>query len=228
MKVRVGFQENDSSFSLKVMELGEDFDADVGELSKVREVWRGATFIPAVSTDGVISWTNDGDLPNPSEVNIRGPQGPQGVAGQPGKDGKDGQTGPAGEPGADGKDGANGVSCTHRWSGTTLYVTSASGTSSANLKGETGATGQSGSDGRDGVDGTPCTHRWSGTTLYVTSASGTTSANLKGDKGDKGDTGAAGKTPTKGTDYFTPADKAEMVAAVVAALPVYDGSVTSV
>ena len=32
----------------------------------------------------------------------------------------------------------NGVSCTHRWEGTTLIVTSASGTSSADLKGEKG------------------------------------------------------------------------------------------
>jgi hypothetical protein len=32
--------------------------------------------------------------------------------------------------------------------------------------------------------------------------------------------GDPGKTPIKGTDYFTPKDKAEMVAAVLAALPV--------
>lgn len=42
-------------------------------------------------------------------------------------------------------------------------------------------------------------------------------AELKGDKGDKGDTGADGKdgadghTPVKGTDYWTAADKAEIV-----------------
>ena len=34
---------------------------------------------------------------------------------------------------------------------------------------------------------------------------------LKGDKGDKGDTGADGYTPVKGTDYWTAADKAEIV-----------------
>lgn len=47
----------------------------------------------------------------------------------------------------------------------------------------------------------------------------------KGDKGDTGETGAAGKTPVKGTDYFTAADKTEMVNAVIAALPVYAGEV---
>lgn len=38
-------------------------------------------------------------------------------------------------------------------------------------------------------------------------------------KGDKGDTGANGYTPVKGTDYFTEADKQELVTAVIAALP---------
>lgn len=32
----------------------------------------GATFIPFVSEDGIISWTNDKGLPNPDPVNIRG------------------------------------------------------------------------------------------------------------------------------------------------------------
>lgn len=40
----------------------------------------GATFIPSVSEDGTISWTNNGGLANPSPVNIKGPQG------EPGKD----------------------------------------------------------------------------------------------------------------------------------------------
>ena len=43
--------------------------------------------------------------------------------------------------------------------------------------------------------------------------------------GATGAAGQAGKTPVKGTDYFTDADKAEMVNAVIAALPVYSGEV---
>lgn len=35
----------------------------------------GATFTPSVSAAGVISWTNDGGLPNPTSRNITGPQG---------------------------------------------------------------------------------------------------------------------------------------------------------
>ena len=41
----------------------------------------GATFTPTVNSDGVISWTNDGGLPNPESVNIKGPQGATGATG---------------------------------------------------------------------------------------------------------------------------------------------------
>lgn len=62
-----------------------------------------------------------------------------------------GPQGPQGEPGADGKDGADGVSVTHSWDGTVLTVTSASGTSSADLKGEPGEQGLPGEPGKDYV-----------------------------------------------------------------------------
>lgn len=104
----------------------------------------GATFIPSVSDDGVISWTNDKDLPNPDPVNIKGDPG------------KNGYTPIKGIDYFDGKDGIN---------------------------------------GKDGVDGK---------------------------------NGADGRTPIKGTDYFTDADKAEMVTAVIAALPKYNGEVVAV
>lgn len=44
---------------------------------------KGTTFIPAVSSEGIISWTNDGDLPNPEPMNIAGPQGERGPQGNP-------------------------------------------------------------------------------------------------------------------------------------------------
>lgn len=47
-------------------------------------------------------------------------------------------TGAKGETGAT---GASGVSCTHSWNGTVLTITSASGTSSADLKGPKGEAG---------------------------------------------------------------------------------------
>lgn len=96
--------------------------------------------------------------------------------------------------------GKDGVSCTHEWDGTVLTVTSASGTSSADLKGEKGDTGAQGPQGEKGDTG---------------------AQGPQGEKGDTGAPGAAGNdghTPVKGVDYFTDADKAEMVAAVIESL----------
>ena len=71
-------------------------------------------------------------------------------------------------------------------------------------KGEKGDTGEQGLRGEQGIQG------------------------IQGAKGDKGDTGAPGKdgkTPVKGTDYWTAADKQEIVDSVIAALP--DGTEVS-
>ena len=40
----------------------------------------GTTFTPSVSEQGVISWTNNGGLPNPQSVNIKGPKGDDGIS----------------------------------------------------------------------------------------------------------------------------------------------------
>ena len=61
------------------------FDGEVGPIGP-----QGYTYTPAVSEEGVISWTNDGSLPNPSPVNIKGPQGKQGIQGVQGKQGERG------------------------------------------------------------------------------------------------------------------------------------------
>lgn len=45
---------------------------------------KGTTFTPSVSSDGVLSWTNDGGLTNPASVNIKGPKGDTGPAGSGG------------------------------------------------------------------------------------------------------------------------------------------------
>lgn len=45
---------------------------------------RGYTFTPAVDDAGNLSWTNDGGLPNPEEINIKGPIGATGPQGNPG------------------------------------------------------------------------------------------------------------------------------------------------
>ena len=68
----------------------------------------------------------------------KGDKGDKGDTGETGAKGEQGEQGIQGERGIQGEPGLNGTSCTHSWSGTTLTITSASGTSSANLKGEPG------------------------------------------------------------------------------------------
>lgn len=63
-----------------------------------------------------------------------------------------------------------------------------------------------------------------GTRIIITDVNGPKSTDIMdGKDGVDGKDGTDGKTPIKGTDYFTEADKAEMVSAVKAALPVYNG-----
>lgn len=44
----------------------------------------GYYYIPSISKDGIVSWTNNGNLNNPTPINIKGPQGDQGIQGEKG------------------------------------------------------------------------------------------------------------------------------------------------
>ncbi len=98
----------------------------------------GTTFIPLVSPEGDLSWTNDGGLANPEPVNIKGemgatgPIGPKGDKGEPGPAGNQGPKGDAGPQGAKGDPGLQGPK---------------------GDKGDTGAPGPAGQDGKDGAVG---------------------------------------------------------------------------
>lgn len=80
-----------------------------------------------------------------------------------------------------------------------------------------GSKGSNGSTGSAGKDGTSVTVKnvsestADGGSNVVTFSDGKTLTVKNGSKGSKGDTGANGKTPVKGTDYWTEADKQEMV-----------------
>ena len=91
--------------------------------------YNGATFTPAVSAAGVLSWTNDKGLANPASVNIMGPQGPAGATGATGAAGPQGPQGPRGETGATGPQGPQGAT------------------------GPQGPQGPAGADGADGAKG---------------------------------------------------------------------------
>lgn len=114
----------------------------------------GATFTPSVSDDGIISWTNDKDLPNPDPVDIKGDPGAvfapsvssegvlswsnNGGLSNPeivsirGPQGETGATGPQGEQGIQGPQGETGPQ---------------------GEKGDTGAQGPQGETGPAGADG---------------------------------------------------------------------------
>ena len=115
--------------------------------------------------------------------------------------------------GSAGNDGFSPIATVTQTSeGAAITITDKNGTTTATITngkdgdpGDQGPTGPKGNDGATGPQGP------------------------KGDKGDTGATGPAGnngkdgKTPVKGTDYFTDADKAEMVNSVLAALPTWTG-----
>ena len=102
----------------------------------------------------------------------KGDPGKDGKDGKDGADGKDGKTpyiqngywfiggvntnikaeGRDGSDGKNGNDGTDGVSATHSWNGTTLTITSASGTSSVDLKGEKGNPGDAGYTPKKTID----------------------------------------------------------------------------
>lgn len=73
-------------------------------------------------------------------------------------------------------DGQDGVSATHEWNGTVLTITSASGTSSVDLKGEKGNKGEKGEKGDTGPQGSQGPQGEKGE---------------RGQKGEKGDPGTA-------------------------------------
>ena len=50
------------------------------ELSFQTKIPRGVTFTPSVSDTGEISWTNDGNLPNPATKSVKGQKGDTGVS----------------------------------------------------------------------------------------------------------------------------------------------------
>ena len=114
---------------------------------------KGDTFIPSVSQEGVISWTNDGGRPNPDPVNIKGPIGNTGPQGPKGETGEQGPQGLKGNPGADGRDGADGITPHIGDNGNWFIGDNDTGKPSRGEKGETGATGPKGPEGPQGLQG---------------------------------------------------------------------------
>lgn len=130
----------------------------------------------------------------------KGEKGDTGAQGPKGDKGEQGIQGEKGADGAPGKDGAQGP------------------------KGDTGATGPKGDKGEQGIQGIQGPKGDKGDTGATGPRGEQGIQGPTGAQGPKGDTGATGATgpkgadgytPVKGTDYFTDADKAEMVEEVI-------------
>ena len=146
------------------------------------------------------------DLDDTAYFKIPGEKGDKGDPGTPGT------TGPAGAPGKDGHSPV--VTATKSGKTTTINV---DGAAIATV--EDGADGKPGAAGADGV--TP--HIGDNGNWYLGETD--TGKPSRGATGAKGDTGTPGKTPVRGMDYWTAADKQEIVNSVIAALP--DGTEVS-
>lgn len=120
-------------------------------------------------------------LANGEFVGETGPQGPKGDTGEQGPKGDTGARGPQGEHGPRGEQGPQGI---QGKTGPEGPQGPKGDTGAQGPKGDTGATGQQGPQGQKGDTGA---------------------------QGPKGDTGAAGYTPVRGVDYWTEADKQEII-----------------
>lgn len=86
------------------------------------------------------------------------------------------------------------------------------------IKGTDGNPGSKGDPGADGFSPIAKVETiTNGATITITDKNGTTTATIL--NGTKGDPGTNGTTPVKGVDYYTDADKQEMVQLVLAAIP---------
>lgn len=134
-----------------------------------------------VGLDELTRTVNEALLLAKNSGEFTGPQGEVGPQGPQGEKGERGETGPQGEQGPIGPEGVAGPQ------------------GEKGEKGDTGPVGATGAQGPIGPQGEK----------GETGATGETGP--KGEKGEKGDTGADGKTPVKGVDYFTDADKVEII-----------------
>ena len=151
----------------------------------------GVTFTPSVDTTGDLSWSNDGGLPNPETVNLRGAQGeaatvqvgqvttlPAGSQATVTNSGTNQAAVlnfgiPTGATGADGKDGADGApgaaatiqigTVTTGAAGSQAAVTN-TGTANAAILNFTIPRGNTGAQGNPGNDGAPGADGASGVT----------------------------------------------------------------
>lgn len=174
--------EEAAESATQAIEIGDRF----GDLDEaIKEVEDIATnvnvFLPSVSEEGVISWTNRAGIENPPSVNIKGPQGVQGLQGPKGDRGERGQQGPEGPRGVQGEQGLQGIQ------GPQGEVGPQGDPGPRGIQGERGLQGEPGVQGPKGDPGEPGAQGPEGP------------QGIQGPKGDTGPQGAVGPQGPQGT-----------------------------
>lgn len=166
----VRFSSEESLVNDGVVEVSSmDFDAEI--ITGARGD-KGAVFIPAVSEDGIISWSNNGGYDNPQSISIKGPKGDKGPTGAQGIQGPKGEKGATGAQGAVGPQGPKGDK----------GATGAQGPQG--IQGEKGEKGDKGDKGERGPQGIQGPQGLQGE---------------QGPQGEKGDPGPQGERGANGT-----------------------------
>ena len=171
--------EEAAESATQAIEIGDRF----GDLDEaIKEVEDIATnvnvFLPSVSEEGVISWTNRAGIENPPSVNIKGPQGERGLQGPKGDRGATGQQGPEGPQGIQGPKGDTGPQG---------EVGPQGDPGPRGIQGERGLQGEPGVQGPKGDPGEPGAQGPEGP------------QGIQGPKGDTGPQGAVGPQGPQGT-----------------------------
>ena len=153
----------------------------------------------------------ESQLPLP-DVSV-GPPGPQGEPGPQGPQGEKGEKGDQGDPGPEGPQGPKGDQGDPGPEGPQGPKGDQGDPGPEGPQGPKGDQGDPGPQGPAGADGAPGHQGPQG-------PQGET-----GPQGPQGPAGADGYTPQRGVDYWTEADRQQMVQDVIGALPVYNGEV---
>ena len=184
----------------------EEQTEEVNKLAEDVRVAADALMDPQVEIETLPSgsdangeWEMEGEKPTLVLRIPKGDTGPQGEKGDTGEQGPKGETGATGPQGAAGPQGERGEPFEY------------SDFTSAQLEALKGPKGDTGPQGIQGERGAAFTY------------DDFTEEQLAGLVGPQGPAGADGKTPVKGVDYFTEAEKSDMVNDVLAALPVWEG-----
>ena len=171
----------------------------------------GTTFIPSVSDEGIISWTNDGGLPNPEPVDIKGPQGDTGLTGATGPKG---DVGPYFTPSVDSSGDLSWTNNGGLVNPSTVNIKGPQG--EQGIQGTQGPQGETGVQGPQGLQGEPGYYfipsvNSAGDLSWTNNGNleNPNTVNIKGPQGIQGIQGIQGEQGPKGEQgkvgyYFTP------------------------